>query len=206
MTTMAVAPAAQFPVTYFQEHPYKETREKLVMLTGLPESATVQELAEKHAEVVRKQLGRGQHIPQVLVWNPDPSEFDFPTKKQASLMDELIKREHNTIPIEIQEVSEEPDGIAIVYRVRVTEEQLLEEEERDRLGPGPEPGSSTKLAELPVAPMFLGAIISGAIGYWLMPKDSPAGPRLLVTTTLALLGGTTVAVAVKRKQEAEAAA
>lgn len=193
MTTEALS----FPVTYYQEHPYQETRQRLAMLTGLPEGVPEEELAEAHIGVLRKALGRGQHISQILVWHPDPPTHDFPLKTQAELMDRLVQREHGTIPIEIQSVVEKPSGIEIVYRVLVTEEQLLEEEERAQHGP-PLPGEE-KPAEVPMSPVLLAALLSGGFGYFIMPKEHP-GARWTVAGIMALLAGTTVAVGIRKNK------
>lgn len=173
------------------------------MLTGLPKSASVQELATAYEAVVRKRLQKGRHIPEILVWNPDPSENDFPLKEQAALMDEFIQREHATIPIEIVKVSEGPNELLIVYRVFVTEEQLIDEERRRDEGPGREPDGSVppKAAEMPLGPILFGAILSGGFAWWILPKDGKLTPRFLVSATAAFLGGSFAGVATRRKQE-----
>jgi hypothetical protein len=199
MTNITAAPGS-FPVTYYQEHPYSGTRAKFAMLTGLPATATAAELAQAHVAVVRKGLQRGLHIPEILVWHPDPSDNDFPLKEQAALMDEFIKREHATIPIEVAEVEEEPGGIRVVYRVLVTEEQLIDEEQRRDGLPDLAP---PKEAGISMGRVLIGAAVFGGFAYWLMPKNQPT-PRFLVATTVGILGGTVVGVALKRKQEAGA--
>lgn len=192
--TKLTTTAVQFPVTYVQEHIYEMPRSKWSMQTGLPISVSSVDLAEAYIPVVRKALGRGQHIPQILVWQPDPPEHDFPLKEQAKLMDKLIQREHSNIPIEVAEVSEDDDSqIRVVYQVRVSEEQLLEEEDRQQGTPG-DPIKSAKSSN---AAFVAGALSFGLIAFVLMPKNS-GGLRWLVGSSVGLLGGAATVVATKK--------
>ncbi len=182
---------------YHQFHEVSHPRSKWALLTGLPANSDTEDLVLKYVEVLRKSIGKGQHIPLVLVWNPDPVGNDFPERVQAELMDQMIKRDHNTVPIEVVSLQENGDDLFAVYKVTVTEEQL-ENEEKGLIVPGePEPFKKAKMSPGEFA---LGAIIFGGMGYILMPKR-PESNRWVAALILGTLGGSVTAVIAKRKAE-----
>jgi len=109
-------------------------------------------------------------------------------------MDLMIKRDHNTVPIEVTSIQEHGNDLSAVYKVTVTEEQLQNERES---GIVPEPFKEAKLSPGEFA---LGAIIFGGFGYILMPRN-PAKHRWVATVILGILGGSVAAVIAKRKAE-----
>lgn len=196
----ALATTSSFPVTYVQEHVHEMPRSKWAMLTGLPQSATSQELVDAYVAVVRKSLGRGQHIPQILVWTPDPAKYDYPSKEDASLMDEIAQADHETIPIEVAEVSEDDGVIRGIYRVLVSEERLVEEQLR-REG---QSGELPKTAGLqPTGVFFLGAILTGGLSAMILGKHVSTGMRLFVGSAVGVLGGVFAVQLANRTTEGE---
>lgn len=192
--TLALAQSS-FPVRYVQEHVYDMPRSKWVMLTGLPENASAENLVAVHEEVVRKSLQRGLH--KGLLWQPEPDTHDFPTKEQANLMDTLADREASDIPIEVGEIIETEDGISASYLVVVEEEQLVEEEQR-QLGP-PEPGTETpsKIAGFPSGPFVAGAAVGAFVGWLIVPRG--IWVKSISATAVGLFSGYVVAEAARRK-------